>query len=176
MKKGTILYRGSSNEARNATSYINKEPNYLKNKPHVYFSNSEKNVSTYGRAVKYITTTELLKMVNMGNVKQVEALMNLAKNTPSIVNNIKGSFPIINNEVKRSSEKKRNNRVSAFICKQGKNGYYAPRLRTTLKNGYFHPEVVLCNPTKVLKVVNVQNISEAPPPRAPTKSRRPIRF
>jgi hypothetical protein len=174
MKEGTFLYRGSNTEASHATNRIRQAPNYLWNNHHAYFTNNENHAKTYGRVVEY-ETIKPLKLINMGNVEVVKQLINLA-NTNKLKNNIQKSFPMNNGKVVRSSEPERNNRVSAFIRKQGYNGYCATGLRiSNTTHGTFHPEYVLCKPKEVLKVFSVQKIENANPPKAPTKSkgRRP---
>jgi hypothetical protein len=160
LKKGTILYRGSHSESISAVSYIKRAPNYLRTNRPAYFSNTENSVHEYGTAVKYETTCDL-NLINMGNVNEVARLITLA-NSPDIIQSIKKSFRISNGIIRRSSKIKYDIPVAVFICKQGYDGYYAPRLPTKYAEGSFHPEVVLCNPSKVLKVVSV-SINAFPP-------------
>jgi hypothetical protein len=44
--------------------------------------------------------------------------------------------------------------IAEFICRLGLDGYYAPRLRTKYPQGFFASEIVICKPSKNLKVTN----------------------
>ena len=159
---GKFLYRGSHAEANTAQGYLNKRPNYLRNLP-VYFSNSKNNVRTYGTAVKYVTTKPL-NLLNMGSVNVVGKLLANARSN-TVKHSIVKAFRTANGEVRRFSKMKYDIHVAKFICAQGYDGYYAPRLRTKYQQGFFHPEIVLCHAKDVLKVYNIKAPTSPPPMR-----------
>jgi len=157
---GRFIYRGSHPEAFIAGGYINQSPNYLRANLPVYFSTNKNSVRSYGTAVKY-RVMKNLNLLNMGNVEEVANLIEVA-NSEKIKTSIKKAFRITNGVVRRSSKLKYDIIVAVFICKLGYDGYYAPELRTKLPQGKFHPEVVLCNARKVLKVYNIKKMLNAP--------------
>ena len=154
--RGKFIYRGSHPESLVAKSYINQSPNYLRANLPVYFSTNKNSVRTYGTAVKYKTIKDL-NLLDMSNVDQVSELINRT-NSENIKKSIKKSFRITNGIIRRSSKLKHDIIVAVFICRLGYDGYYAPELRVKLPQGTFHPEIVLCNARKVLKVYNVKKM------------------
>jgi len=149
---GKLVYRGSFNETLHGHS--------LKNGP-VFFANNKKTARVYGPAITY-KTTRTLRLFNMGNLTSVLSLLGTQVNT-----HIREAFlSNLANNLYRRSNVMHNRAVAQHICNSGYDGYYAPRI------GHFHAEYALCSPKNFLTRVQVDNSSEGPPPRAPTKKRR----
>ena len=158
LSKGTLIYRGSSSEPTFAEP--NKKPNYMRNLP-VYFAEDRETESVYGQVIRY-KVTEDLALVDMSDPVTIAGLMNHT-NSEIVKTSIAKAFRVSNGQVKRFSRIKYDIYVAAFLCKLGFDGYYAPRLKnakTTL--GSFHPEIVLCNPKKVLLVDKVYKLNRPP--------------
>lgn len=162
IKKGTILYRGSHHESISAVGRVNKSPNYLRANLPVYFARNKNNVRKYGTAVKY-ETTKNLHLLDMGDPEIVTRLIQIAK-SEKVKKSLAKSFRVINGIVRRSSKIKYDIDVAVFACRLGFDGYYAKRLPQKYLGGTgtFHPEVVLCDARRVLKVVGIEEMLNAP--------------
>lgn len=159
LRKGTHIYRGSSNEAGYARP--GGSPSYLRNLP-VYFTNANANASSYGRIVEY-EVIETVRLLDMSKSAVIRGLINMARSA-NVRTAIQKAFRVANNNtVQRFSRIKYDIHVAQFICKLGYDGYYAPRMKNAkLSQGTFHPEIVLCHPKRVLRVATVYNAHAAP--------------
>lgn len=158
LKKNSYIYRGSSNEP--AYARIGNSPTFLRNLP-VYFANEFNRAKVYGQVVKYKVTNDL-HLLNMGDPKVIEGLLNLTSSN-TVEKSILKAFRIIKGRVERFSRIKYDIHVAQFICKLGYDGYYAPELKnakTTM--GSFPIEIVLCKPKQVLKVANIYQPNRPP--------------
>lgn len=158
LKKGTLIYRGSSTEPQFAKP--TNKPNYMRNLP-VYFAENKETASVYGQVIRYKVTKELA-LVDMSNPEIIEQLNSLTK-SDIVKKSIAKAFRVSNGQVKRFSRIKYDIYVAAFLCKLGFDGYYAPRLKNAkTTQGTFHPEIVLCDPKNVLVVDKVYAMNRSP--------------
>ena len=162
-KKGTRIYRGSSDEPRQAR--VGNTPVYLRNLP-VYFAENWNRASTYGQVTRYVLTDDV-NLLNMSDPDVIQVLHNSTK-SDNVKRSIKKAFRLTNKRiVTRFSRIKYDIHVARLICKHGFDGYYAPELKNAKTTyGKFPPEIVLCNPKAVLKVDKVY------PAHAPPRSER----
>lgn len=162
---GVILYRGSFREASESKSFINKPPNYMKNRPYFFlYDNNGKNIANraYGQ-VTVLQTINKVKLINMGDPRSIQMLLQHT-NDPKIIKSIMKSFRISNNnQVVRKSTLEHDVAVVNFICTLGLDGFWTPKLRQKYGNKKFHQEIVLCHPKKHLRVVKVENATRPPP-------------
>lgn len=157
LPQGKKLYRGSSQN--------HGEP-FNTSRRAVFFANSRNNASIYSGYVTEYTLTEDAYILNMGSADTIEWLLKKAK-SDRLKYAIKKAFRIsVNRSVRRFSRMKYDAHIAEFICRLGFDGYYAPRMRTKYKEGYFAAEYVICNPHKFLKV------SRALTPTRPPNNRR----
>jgi hypothetical protein len=90
-------------------------------------------------------------------------IMNLKRNaTPEVRQAINKAFRIVEGQVRRFSKLKYDIVVARHVCMRGYNGYITPRMRTKGPSGYFHPEVLVCNPEMLVKIGRTNN-TPAPP-------------
>ena len=162
---GFILYRGSFKESALAPGYVNRSPNYMKNRPYYFLYNNNNGSNIANRAYGQVTvfkTTKSLRLINLGNPRAVIKLLSYT-NDPKIIKSIMKSFRTSNsNNVVRSSKLKYDLDVANFVCKLGMDGYWAPKLKQKYGNKKFHQEIVLCHPKTSIRVVKVEQPSRAP--------------
>jgi hypothetical protein len=163
IKKGTKIYRGSSNEPSQAK--IGNRPAFLRNLP-VYFAENWNRASTYGQVTRYVLTDEV-QLLNMSDPDVIQVLYNSTR-SDTVKKAIKKAFRLANNgTMKRFSRMKYDMHVAQLICKHGFDGYYAPELKNAkTTQGRFPSEIVLCHPKEVLRVDKVYQ------PHAPPRSEK----
>lgn len=163
LKKGSKIYRGSSDEPGRAR--VDSTPTFLRNLP-VYFAENWNKASTYGQVVRY-SLTEDVYLADISNPIVVQGLYKETR-SETVKKAIKKAFRLANDgSIRRFSRIKYDIHVAQLICKLGFDGYYAPELRnakTTM--GKFPPEIVLCHPKSVLRVDKIYE------PTAPPNTRR----
>ena len=150
LRKGTSIYRGSSNEPMYARA--GTKPTFLRNLP-VYFGPTQNVARTYGQVIEY----KLLSDVHLLDMSRPEIIASLLERTKSenVKKSLKKAFRTSNASpgVRRFSRIKYDLYVAQLICKLGYDGYYAPELKNAkTTQGKFPPEIVLCNPKEVLTV------------------------
>ncbi len=166
LRKGTRIYRGSSNEPMYAKE--GTHPTFLRNLP-VYFGPTQNIAKTYGQVVEY----QLLKDVHLLDMSNPEIIAGLLERTTSenVKKALKKAFRVSNlgGGVKRFSRIKYDLYVAQLICRLGYDGYYAPELKNAKTTfGMFPAEIVLCNPKKVLTVKTIFD------PTSPPRTRRGV--
>jgi len=118
------------------------------------------------QAVQYgpVTHYRLRNGARLLDMSDPAVIMNLMRNTtPEVHKAIAKAFRIIDGRVRRFSRLKYDIVVARHVCQRGYNGYAAPRMRTKYAEGYFHPEVLVCNPKMLIKIGRTNN-NPGPPP------------
>jgi len=138
--KGTIVYRGNTDQYFKEGTFLNEE--------YEYFGLDNRVANIYGLVKSYIIEQDLLlyAMDNIHNVKQLYSIApaNIKKSITSTFGYSLGVGQII-----RDSDELNDKIILSFICKQHMDGYGCNEIETdTLKN--FHAEIAVCNP--MLKV------------------------
>jgi hypothetical protein len=153
LNAGKKLYRGSSD---------NYGQPFSENRRAVYFANSRNTAEIYSGYVTEYTLKNDVQLLNMGSAEAVEWLIEIA-GSDRLKRVIKKAFRIANNRnVRRHSRMKYDAYVAEFICRLGLDGYYAPRLRTKYQQGYFASEIVLCKPSKNIRVTTTFTPTRSP--------------